>query len=591
MSYLVLARKFRPQTFRSIVGQDHITIALANSILRNRVPHALLFTGSRGVGKTTGARVFAKALNCSGRALPTKKDIEEKSEEELRDLVEPCCKCSNCKEIASSSSLAVWEVDGASNNSVDNIRDLIDSLYTLPPDGSRYKIYIIDEVHMLSTAAFNALLKSLEEPPPNTVFIFATTEPQKIPDTVISRCQRHDCRRLSIKQITNRLKEILEAENVKIEPSILDLIARKSKGGMRDAQSMLDRLISFSSSSPSMEQAQQIFGVIDSSFFFDLTKAIFSKDTSSCLDLLTKAFSYSLDIKTFVSDFISHFRNLLLLKALKEEKRTPSLLKSLDIYENDLAFYNDILADVNFIDVKRLFSIAEEVSNKALSTEFSKYVIEAGVLNMVTLESLKPIGEIINELRSISSSFSENQKKNPKILKNTKEARNSANDISKKILKETLNASPSSKEEETRISFNPSWQEFVNFIKSVRSSHVLSATLRRASVLRFDLGVLELEALKFDRDLLNDSSMLDELKESLYAYSKKEKWIISIKEQDSKEVKKSYIEGSLANKEVKKNREYLQKRKEEAINSKSVKMVLDVFSGAKVDKVRLVKKT
>ena len=210
--------------FSAVAGQEHITQALINAIARDRVPHALLFCGPRGVGKTTCARVLAKALNCTGRELKvgSKQEIEE---------IEPCGECSNCKEISSSSSMAVWEVDGASNNSVENVRDLIDSLISAPPPGSKYKIYIIDEVHMLSVAAFNALLKSLEEPPPNTIFVFATTEPHKIPDTVISRCQRHDFRRISFPVIAARLKEIAEKEGVKVAPGVAEFVARKAQGG------------------------------------------------------------------------------------------------------------------------------------------------------------------------------------------------------------------------------------------------------------------------------------------------------------------------------------------------------------------------
>ena len=213
MSYLVLARKYRPAGFNSVSGQEHVTRTLSNAIKLDKVVHAFLFTGPRGVGKTSVSRILSKALNCQNP-----------------HETEPCQECASCKEIGQGNSLAVREIDGASHNSVDNVRELVDSFKTLPPPGYKYKVYIIDEVHMLSISAFNALLKSLEEPPPNTVFILATTEVHKIPDTVISRCQRHDFRALAIGSIEARLKEICQFEGIEAEQEAITLVARLSDG-------------------------------------------------------------------------------------------------------------------------------------------------------------------------------------------------------------------------------------------------------------------------------------------------------------------------------------------------------------------------
>jgi len=246
MSYLVLARKYRPQTFEDVVKQDHVTQTLTNAISSGRVAHAILFSGPRGTGKTTIARILAKALNCEKGPTST-----------------PCNICQSCKEITSGGSVDVFEIDGASNNGVDHIRDLRENVKYMPAH-SKYKIYIIDEVHMLSTAAFNALLKTLEEPPPHILFLFATTEPHKIPITILSRCQRHDLRRISIGDVSEHMAKLCSKEKINISAESLDIIARESGGSMRDALSLLDQVMVCSSESEiSHNHVLNILGIID----------------------------------------------------------------------------------------------------------------------------------------------------------------------------------------------------------------------------------------------------------------------------------------------------------------------------------------
>ncbi len=296
MSYLVLARKYRPQTFDEIVMQDHITRTLTNAIVSNRVAHAILFSGPRGTGKTTVARILAKAMNCKEGPIPA-----------------PCNVCRSCIEITTGNAVDVFEIDGASNNSVDQVRELRENVKYMPAH-SLYKIYVIDEVHMLSLAAFNALLKTLEEPPSHVMFIFATTELRKIPVTILSRCQHHDFRRIDVESISKHLETICSKENVDIAVESLRLIAHEADGSMRDALSLLDQVMTCSDGAVSHDQVLELLGVLDRKIIFDLSAAIFSKDTSGLLDMVEEIYASGHDMKKLYRDFIEHFRNLLVVK-------------------------------------------------------------------------------------------------------------------------------------------------------------------------------------------------------------------------------------------------------------------------------------
>jgi DNA polymerase-3 subunit gamma/tau len=303
MSYLVLARKYRPQTFADVVKQDHVTQTLSHAITAGRVAHAILFTGPRGTGKTTIARILAKALNCQQG--PT---------------ISPCNTCRSCTEITSGQAVDVFEIDGASNNSVDQVRDLRENIRYMPSH-SRYKIYIIDEVHMLTAAAFNALLKTLEEPPAHVLFMFATTEPQKIPLTILSRCQRHDLRRIDTESIFLHLQFLCHKESVNIPPESLRTVAQESGGSMRDALSLLDQVLSFSDGALTHEMVIQLLGVIDREFLFDFSQAVLNGDITEVLNLLETGYENGIDLKRLYLSLVEHFRNLLVVKISKTAQK------------------------------------------------------------------------------------------------------------------------------------------------------------------------------------------------------------------------------------------------------------------------------
>ncbi|MBL7114715.1 MAG: DNA polymerase III subunit gamma/tau [Kiritimatiellae bacterium] len=307
MEYQVLARKWRPQQFDDVVGQAHVTETLKNALKSSRLAHAYLFVGPRGIGKTSIARIFAKALNC-----------------ETGQTTNPCDDCPSCKEVMAGNSLDVMEIDGASNNGVDQVRELRETVKFVPTRG-RFKIYIIDEVHMLSTAAFNALLKTLEEPPPHVKFIFATTEPDKILATIISRCQRFDLRRIPSGLIVERLKEVAKSEKVKIEDDALLAIARGAEGGLRDAESALDQIISFKGKKIAEEDVLSVFGLVSRTLLEELAEHVLTGNIQSVVQTIGRLDEAGKDLQRLVVELLGHFRNLLVCLNVTELTETQDL--------------------------------------------------------------------------------------------------------------------------------------------------------------------------------------------------------------------------------------------------------------------------
>ena len=341
MSYTALYRKWRPQTFGDVKGQDHIVTTLQNQILSQRIGHAYLFCGTRGTGKTSVAKIFARAVNCENPVDGS-----------------PCGECPSCKQIAAGISLNVVEIDAASNNGVENIREIREQVQ-YPPTEGRYRVYIIDEVHMLSTGAFNALLKTLEEPPSYVIFILATTEVHKIPITVLSRCQRYDFRRITVDTIADRLKELTDAENMPVEEKALRYVAKAGDGSMRDALSLLDQCAAFHfGETLTYEHVLDVLGAVDNSVFRELFRAVVEGRTKDCILKVEEMVIQGRELSQFVVDFIWFLRNLLLLKTADDAEEL------LDMSEDNLKQLREDagLADEN--KLMRYIRVFSELSNQ-----------------------------------------------------------------------------------------------------------------------------------------------------------------------------------------------------------------------------------
>ena len=374
MSYLVLARKYRPQTFEQVVAQAHITQTLTNAISSGRVAHAILFSGPRGTGKTTVARILAKAMNCKDGPTPV-----------------PCNVCSSCNEITAGKAVDVFEIDGASNNSVDQVRELRENIKYMPAHSS-YKIYIIDEVHMLSTAAFNALLKTLEEPPSHVMFMFATTEPHKIPITILSRCQRHDFRRMDLNSISTHMASLCRREGFEIAEESLGLIAREAGGSMRDGLSLLDQIMTCIQGPITHEQVLDILGIIDRKFIFDLSESILKADIPASLDLLDDIYDHGHDMKKLYADLTEHFRNLLVAAMGKKVN------KLVDLPPGEV---DQLVAQAKTISTAVLNQIFDLLFKEEASIRLSaqpKLALEVALIRMLQSRPALPIDVLIDKL-------------------------------------------------------------------------------------------------------------------------------------------------------------------------------------------------
>ncbi len=373
MAYLVTARKYRPQRFDEVVGQEHVTLTLKNAIQTGRVSHAYLFTGPRGVGKTTTARILSKTLNCSNP-----------------DGVEPCNKCEMCLSIQNGQTIDIIEIDAASNRGIDEVRALRESVKYAPTSG-KYKIYIIDEVHMLTKESFNALLKTLEEPPAHVVFIFATTDVQKVPLTIISRCQRYDFRRINLEVIKSLLVDIAQQEKIKIDDKTLTLIAKKADGGLRDAESFFDQTIAFCGEDIVYETVIKLLNIIDEEVYFSISEAILAKQFSAAYEVTKKVYENGWNFSDFMEGLVEHFRNILTVNMTK----TSDLIESSESFkERYLALYEKFSTS----DLLRILNYVSKINSELKFSSNQKLKIEVALFHLIGLESSQTISDLLAQI-------------------------------------------------------------------------------------------------------------------------------------------------------------------------------------------------
>jgi DNA polymerase III subunit gamma/tau len=377
MTYTVLARKYRPQAFEEMTGQEHVVKTIENAIALNRVAHAYLFCGPRGVGKTTAARLLARALNC-----------------EKGPTHQPCGVCQACTEIRDGNSVDVTEIDGASNNGVENVREIRENAKYLP-QRDRLKIYIIDEVHMLSQAAFNALLKTLEEPPPHVKFIFATTEAQKLPETILSRCQRHNFRRISSASMLKRLQDICVLEKLTLTPAALSLLVRQSEGGMRDALSLLDQVIAACGLAPTEAQVAEALGTIDRTLIGALASALVKRDAKTLLVHIDEIFNRGIDMHTLAEELVLELRNLFVAKTAGNAPE--------ELAQSDRENLMTLAKEADAAQLARLFDIVHTSLWDIGRAAHPRLALEMALLKGIHLAPAGSLSDLVTRLEKMSA--------------------------------------------------------------------------------------------------------------------------------------------------------------------------------------------
>ncbi len=537
MGYTALYREWRPKSFEDVVGQEHITTTLKNEILNDRIAHAYLFCGTRGTGKTSTAKVMAKALNCLN----------------LQNG-EPCNECEMCRKINEGLAIDVTELDAASNNGIDKIRDIIDDT-KYPPQEAKYKIYIMDEVHMLSVGAVNAFLKTLEEPPKNVIFILATTDPQKLPITILSRCQRFDFKRINQKEISNRLKIIVETQNINYEQKSLDLIARVCDGAMRDALSILDQAIAMGENEINYEDLVSILGLVTNEYLFDITYAIIDRSIEKSMIIIDKLVYSGKDMQLFIKDLIAHFRNLLMVKVTNNPEEV------LDMSLENIYMIKEQGRKIRVEEIMRAIRILQDAELNSKASKQSRLYLELAIIKMCKIE-YDTSGEVIlsriNQLEESLKSGRVQIVQSEKTNEDSKYAHTNTNnnDAQKAMIKNNIS---NSDKESLEINPNSSltiddigrvWTEILEKFKSKRAM-IVYASIVTAKPYSFKNGVVTLEydaMYAFNKERLQKLEYRDVVN-AVFSEILKEKVVVDYivkkdkENKDKEELLKEAIEG------------------------------------------------
>jgi DNA polymerase-3 subunit gamma/tau len=474
--YQALYRRFRPKTFDEVLGQEHITTTLKNQIVKGNIGHAYVFSGTRGTGKTSTAKIFARAVNC----LHTEDG-------------NPCNSCEVCKDILDENVMDVIEMDAASNNSVDDVRELREKV-KYPPSKGRYKVYIIDEVHMLSKGAFNALLKTLEEPPKHLIFILATTEVEKLPQTILSRCQRFDFKRITTKDIVKNMKNICGEIGVDVDDKVLNLIARNSDGAMRDALSLLDQCISFKEGKLTLEDALQILGITNNDIIFEMVDSIKARDIEKSLHIIDEIMQKGKDVNQFIKDLLVHYRNLMIVKT----STNPSDI--IDFEEETIERYKEQVQDVSLPYILNALKILNQAENSSKWSSQPRIVLEMAVVKLIDSIDISSLEERIDKLEEAIQSGSmpkiekretvQSQKKEKKAEKIEVEEKKEEKGKSQENSEEVI-AQNSIIDDGKDMDLETVKKEWSNFMKELKKQRIsLQALLAEGKILSMENGVL-----------------------------------------------------------------------------------------------------
>ncbi|MBW2070429.1 MAG: DNA polymerase III subunit gamma/tau [Deltaproteobacteria bacterium] len=506
MSYLVLARKWRPQRFEEVIGQPHVVQTLQNAIAGRMIAHAYLFTGVRGVGKTSVARILAKALNCRKGPSPT-----------------PCNECEVCKEITAGESLDVLEIDGASNRGIEEIRELRENIKFLPAR-SPYKIYIIDEVHMLTGPAFNALLKTLEEPPAHVIFIFATTEPHRIPITILSRCQRFDFRRIALADMMAHLRHILKEEEVEISENSLRILAQQADGSLRDAQSLLEQLIAFSGKEISDSALLEVLGIIDRQALEDTATALIHGDAAHCLGIIDQLYRYGHDLRRFCQELAGYFRHMLVTKMSQQPE------KLVDLTPDEMSVVQKQAEKVNIVTLQQFLHFLMRTEEDIRKAADPRLVLEMALLRLVQLPQVMDINKLITRMELLEKRLSREGGEPSGTKGQRKQAPHSPAGSS---TERPAKVDALHEGEGPRVD----WHHFLEHVRQQRPS--LAAHLQRVQVSEPEPNnlVLDFGGHHFDYEMVSDSenlALLRSLVQDLYGRNVR----ITLKE-ESQEVRRS----------------------------------------------------